>query len=136
MAQRKAQSGRQYTGSVSATGTITGTTGLYDGANRAYSAGNPPPGSGGFSLSQVEVNVGGPARSGRFTITDAALAAGDQLLVAQAADLYTGKGTRYDEAEMDQIVTRGVITALGSATVYWSSNTYVKGNVRFNYRSG
>lgn len=83
----------------------------------------------------VTAAMGGPARSGRFTISDASFAAGHQLYIQQSADVISTKGTRADESEMDFIEPRGIITAAGTATVYWSSPTYVRGRFRFNYRS-
>ena len=78
---------------------------------------------------------GVPARSGRFTISDVSFLAGQQLYIQQSAEAITGKGTRTDENEMDGLVLRGVITAAGVATVYWSSQSYVRGLFEFNYRS-
>lgn len=95
-----------------------------------------PGGGAAFGLSQVEVNLGAPAKSGRFTISDGAIAAGTRLTVIQAADVPTGKGTRTDENEMDVLDVTGSVTGAGTALVYWSSRSFVKGNMKFNYRSG
>lgn len=97
------------------------------------------PGAGSGSTAnpivQLEQDLGGPARSGRFTITDASFLAGHQLYIQMAADAISTKGTRTDENEMDNIDLRGAVTAEGTAIVYWSSATFVKGRFRFNYRS-
>lgn len=86
-------------------------------------------------IAQVEQDLGGPTRSGHFTISDATFTVGQQLYVQMAADVLTGKGTRTDENDMDFIDARGAITGAGTAIVYWSSVTFVKGNFKFNYRS-
>lgn len=94
---------------------------------------------GANPIAQIEVDVtaalGGPARSGRFTIADASFLAGDQLYVQQGAEAISTKGTRPDENEMDNLDLRGLVTAAGTGTVYWSSQTYVKGRFPINYRS-
>lgn len=90
-------------------------------------------------IAQIEVDVtaalGGPARSGRFTIADASFLVGHQLYVAQGGDPISTKGTLADENDMDALTLRGVVTGAGAATVYWSSQTYVKGRFPINYRS-
>lgn len=92
---------------------------------------------GAAAITQVEVNVGATAvRRGKFTITDAAILAGSQIIVAQSADVPTGKGTRADENEMDHIDCRATVTGAGAADVYWSSRTLVRGNFRFNWIAG
>jgi len=91
---------------------------------------------GAASLSQVEVSLGSvPLRSGKFTITDATITAASKVIVTQAGGPYTGKGTRGDEAEMDQ-VTCAATPATGSATVYWQARYRVARNFKFNYTVG
>lgn len=87
--------------------------------------------AGGFG--SVEVDLGAPARSGDFVISDGSIVAGTQIVVVQSAEVPTGKGTRYDENEMDFLELRGVVTGTGSATVYWSSRSFVKGNFKLNW---
>lgn len=121
---------------LTATGTRDATT--YLRGDNTWAA--PASGSAQNPIVSVEVNVtaalgDAPARSGRFTISDISFLAGQELYIQQSADLITGKGTRADESEMDYIIPRGIITSAGVATVYWSSNTYIRGLFRFNYRS-
>jgi hypothetical protein len=94
--------------------------------------------AGAADLTQVEVDLGSFARlSGKFDIVDAALVAGEFIQITQAAGPYTGKGTREDEAEMDGVTAHGyVIGGGGTATVYWNSSRFIKGNVKFNYIHG
>lgn len=89
-------------------------------------------------LTQIEQDLGTVAlRSGSFTLTDAALLAGELLIITQAGGPYTGKGTREDEAEMDGLTVMGTIAAGGgSALIYWNSATYVLGKFKFNYLHG
>ena len=92
----------------------------------------------GVGATEVEVSLGsapGARHSGRFTITDAAITATRKLQVWQAAGPYTNKGTRADEAEMDFVVCVAKAAA-GSATVYWHSPRFVRGNFKFNYMIG
>lgn len=66
-----------------------------------------------------------PKHTGTFTITDSDITALSRVVVSQDIGPYTGKGTRADEAEMDQLdfVT---YPANGSATVRWT----VRGGAR------
>lgn len=96
----------------------------------------PPGGSGGLVLSEVEVNLGGPRRSGRFTIAGVGMTVGAPVLVVKAAGPYTGKGTRADEAEMDLVVATGHVRTATEIEVFWQSASWVKGNHIFNYSLG
>lgn len=79
-------------------------------------------GSGGFSATTVEVNLGSsPVFRGKFTITDAGISATSKVLCWQAPGPYTGKGTRADEAEAQPVEIISVEPASGSATVYWQT---------------
>ena len=93
---------------------------------------------GGSSFSQIESNLGSiPRMSGRFTVTGLnGLTVGKPVNMFQAAGPYTGKGTRADEAEMDGLIVKAVVTASDTITAYWNSATRVKGNVKFNYLVG
>lgn len=76
----------------------------------------------GAAATVVEVNLGAtPVTQGSFTITDAAISASSKVLIWQAPGPYTGKGTRADEAEMDEFPKMTVVPAAGSASVRWSS---------------
>lgn len=87
-------------------------------------------------LTAVEVDLGSlPRRSGKFTITDAAISAASKVVVTQAGGAYTGKGAQTDEAEMG-VVSCAALAGSGSATVYWTSPSFVKGNVKFFYLVG
>lgn len=73
-----------------------------------------------------------PAHTGTFTVTDASILATSELLVWQVQGPYTGKGTRADEAEMDDVRCIAYPSA-GAMTVRWFSDTFVKGNFKFAY---
>lgn len=103
-----------------ASGTPTGSKFVRDDGVLAVPAG------GGGGVTTVEKDLGStPAWRGTFVITDAAIASTSKVLVSQAPGPYTGKGTRADEAEMDQL-TCIATPATGSATVYWR----VQGGIR------
>lgn len=87
--------------------------------------GNPgPPGITGVTT--VEVNLGAtPVTQGSFTITDSFISTGSKILLWQAPGPYTGKGTRADEAEMDEFPKLTVLPGAGTATVKWSSKLAV-----------
>lgn len=84
---------------------------------------------------------------GSFTISDAAIGASSKVLCWQAPGPYTGKGTRADEAEMQQVSVISVEPAVGSALVRWQTPPIVvptptrgplrsgrtSGKVRFHY---
>lgn len=96
----------------------------------------PAGGPGGSpTWATVEKDLGTvPLMSGSFTITGlSGQTIGKPVIISQAVGPYTSKGTRADEAEMDGIVAKGVITASSAATCYWNSSTFVKGNVKFDY---
>lgn len=81
-----------------------------------------PPGPGGVTATTVEVSLGSsPATQGSFTITDTAISSSSKVLIWQAPGPYTGKGTRADEAEMDEFPKLTVAPGAGTATVHWSS---------------
>lgn len=92
--------------------------------------------SSGLALSEVEVNLGGPRRTGRFTIAGTGMVAGKPVLITQAVGPYTGKGTRADEAEMDHVSATGSVTSETVITAYWQSHSPVRGNFKFNYVVG
>lgn len=91
-----------------------------------------------ISLSTVEKNLGNnPRRDGKFTITGlSGLTIGKPVNISQAVAPYTNKGTRADEAEMDGLIVKAVVTAVDTITAYWNSATRVKGNFKFNYFVG
>jgi hypothetical protein len=77
-------------------------------------------GSGG-SATTFEQNLGSvPVWEGKFTRVDAAITAASKVLIWQASGPYTGKGTRADEASMDQF-TLDAEPAAGSMVVRWRS---------------
>lgn len=87
------------------------------------------------SLTTFEVNLGNtPRKSGSFNITGFSnLGVGQQVYISQASGPYTGKGTLADESEKDGIVANAVVTSATTIKVYWNSNTFVRGNFKFNY---
>lgn len=76
-------------------------------------------GGAGASWTIHEANFGSvPVSRGSFIITDAAISPTSKIIIQQAPGPYTGKGTRADEAEMDQIaVTAEPLT--GTAIARW-----------------
>ena len=86
------------------------------------------------TLITIEKNLGSVARkSGRFTITGSGLITGKPVLVTQASGPYTGKGTRADEAEADTVNVKAKVISSTVIECFWSSNTFVKGNFKFDY---
>lgn len=95
----------------------------------------PATGGAGVTLSTAEVDLGSNAKTGgAFTIAGTGLTPGKPVLIAQAVGPYTGKGTRADEAEMDQVNVAASVTDATTITAYWSSARRVKGNFKFNYQ--
>ena len=96
-------------------------------------------GSGGNPvLVTVEVLLTVKAkRSGRFTVSGlSGLTVGKPVFMRQAVGPYTGKGTKADEAEMDDVVCTASVTSATTITVYWTATGPVKGNRKFNYFIG
>jgi hypothetical protein len=92
-------------------------------------------GGAGVTLTTVEVDVGSNAKTGgKFTIAGAGFTPGKPVLIQQAVGPYTGKGTRADEAEMDQLSVSAAVTDSATITAYWASPRRVKGNFKFNYQ--
>jgi hypothetical protein len=76
-------------------------------------------GPGGATITRIEQDLSAtPARSGRFTVVDAAVTAASYILIKQATGPYTGKGTCADEASMDSI-TCYAEPLTGTFVVYW-----------------
>ena len=86
-----------------------------------------------FSAREIELDIGStPRMSGSLTLTDGAIKASGLVMIQQAPGPYTDKGDRADESEMDSL-TVNAKAADGSATVYWSSPTFVRGKFKFHY---
>lgn len=101
----------------------------------------PTGGSGGPpALTTVEVNLGStPRRSGRFTISGSGWTANKPVVIRQANGPYTGKGTRADEAEMDQVSVTGRVLNATTIQCYWQAvgqGGRLRGNVKFDYFIG
>ena len=74
---------------------------------------------GAATWTTIEQNLGStPVTRGSFTLVDAAIAPTSKVIIFQAPGPYTGKGTRADEAEMDQLQATAE-PGTGSATVRW-----------------
>ena len=116
-------------------GTYVNTTVVVDAKGRVTSASNGSGGGGGGPVTgTVEVDLGAtPAKGGTFTIAGTGFVPGNPVQIFQAAGPYTGKGTMLDEAEMDYVGFTGSILSSTSIRVFWSSTTFVKGNVRLTY---
>lgn len=94
-------------------------------------------GGGSPTWTNVEKDLGATARSGKFTITGlAGLTIGKPVIMTQAVGPYTDKGTLADEAEMDEVSVNASVTGTDTITAYWKSQTFVKGNHKFNYLVG
>ena len=89
-----------------------------------------------LTLTEVEKDLGSqPITAGTFDITGlSGLTAGKQVLVSQKAAAYTGKGSYYDEPEMDHIDATGYCVDAPTIRVYWNSPTLVAGYVKFGYQ--
>lgn len=92
--------------------------------------------SGGLTFTEVEKNLGAAKTGGKFTIAGTGMTTGKPVLINQAVGPYTGKGTRADEAEMDQVSVSASVTSATVITAYWSSPRRVRGNFKFNYAVG
>jgi len=97
-----------------------GTTGVFLRGDGLWAA--PPGGSG--TVTETEKNLGSTASwTGTFTITDAGISSTSKVIAWQAPGPYTGKGTRPDESEMDQINCITSAVSAGSATIRWRTQT-------------
>lgn len=86
------------------------------------------------AFTTVEVSLGSAARrSGSFTIAGAGLTPGKPVLIQQAVGPYTGKGTRADEAEMDQVSVAAHVVDATTIRAYWTSRHLVRGNFKMHY---
>lgn len=73
----------------------------------------------GAAFKTVEVDLGStPTWRGKFTIVDVSIVSTSRVIIKQAVGPYTGKGTRADEAEMDQLWCVAE-PQFHQATVYW-----------------
>lgn len=93
-----------------------------------------PPGGGSPTFTIVEQNLAAvPARSGRFTIAGTGMTIDKPVMISKAVGPYTGKGTRTDEAEMDNLTAQGVVQSSTIIEVFWQAQSPVVGNFKFNY---
>jgi hypothetical protein len=89
---------------------------------------------GAPAVTTVEVNLGSvPKRAGRFTIAGAGMTVGKAVMIQQASGPYTGKGTRADEAEMDQVNVAAKVTSATVIEAFWHAPGPVARSVKFNY---
>lgn len=101
------------------------------------SAGSSNQGTGAFTLSTVEIDLGEHVRrSGRFTIAGIGMTVGKPVLIQKAVGPYTGKGARADEAEMDLIVATGRVRTATEIEIFWQASGPVRGHFKFNYQIG
>lgn len=92
-----------------------------DAANEEVDVTIAASGGGSVSATTVEADLGAAAFAGKFTITDAAISGTSKVLCWQAPGPYTGKGTRADEAAMQQVLVVAVEPLAGSAVVHWQT---------------
>lgn len=95
-------------------------------------------GGSGLTLTEVEINLGAtPVLGGNFQITGLTdLTSNKQVMIQQKAAPYTGKGTQYDESEMDQVFCNGYVLNATTIQAYWMaqpSNGPVAGNFKFGF---
>ena len=112
--------------------------GVFDGAgNRVYSPANPPPGgSGGLTLTTVEIDCGTLAKDKVVsTVTVAGITATSKIIATQAGLAATGR--QADENEMDQFIVVAVPLA-GQIQFVLNSlhGTLLQGNVKLHYAIG
>jgi hypothetical protein len=95
-------------------------------------------GGGSSAFTLIEKDLGtNPRRAGKFTVTGlAGLTITKPVNMFQAVGPYTNKGTLADEAEMDGLIVKAIVTAADTITAYWNSATAVRGNFKFNYLVG
>lgn len=92
-----------------------------------------PPGGGGVTLTTANVNLGSsPRRAGKFTVAGS-FTSGKVALANLSHGPWTGKGTRSDEAEMDDITFSCKTTDTVTLTCHWTSSTFVKSYVAIDY---
>ena len=114
----------------------TGATGPQGpaGANGTNGTNGTNGADGLATLTTIEKDLGSiPRRSGKFTITGSGMTTGKPVLVTQASGPYTGKGTLADEAEADTVNVKAKVISSTVIECFWSSNTFVKGNFKFDY---
>ena len=95
-----------------------------------------PSGIASLTLLTGEVSLAAAPNAphnGRFNIAGAGMTVGKPVLIQQANGPYTNKGTREDEAEMDQITVTGKVLSATVIQCFWESNHRVRGNFKFNY---
>lgn len=89
---------------------------------------------GAGAAAQANVDLGAtPIRAGKFTLTDATIAATSKVNLWTAGVAYASKGTMADEIDLQGPISWMAISAAGSATIYWASSYYQYGNVKYNY---
>lgn len=104
----------------------------WSGANLRFE--NQAPAGGAPTLTTVEVNLGSVCRrSGRFTIAGSGMTIGKPVMIQQASGPYTGKGTRSDEAEMDQVTVTGKVISATVIECFWQARHRVRGNLKFDF---
>lgn len=95
---------------------------------------------GRLPLLQAEASLGSAPNArygGSFQITGlSGLGADYPVFMQQASGPYTGKGTRADEAEMDQVQVTAKVLNSTTIQCYWRSQRRVRGNFKFNYVLG
>jgi hypothetical protein len=83
---------------------------------------------------QANVDLGAtPLKSGKFTLTDSRISATSTVLVDTAGVAYTSKGTMTDEIDLQGPIKWSPIPGTGSAVIYWSSQFWQYGNIKYNY---
>ena len=117
-----------------ATGTPNGTKFLRDD----FAWVTPTVAAGPPTLTVYEANLGAiPRRAARFSIATSGQTTGKPVFVSKAAGPYTGKGTRADEAEMDEVTATGYVVSATQIDVFWQArHGPVRGNMKFAYLVG
>lgn len=86
------------------------------------------------NIAEIEINFGNtPAKMGNFVITGSNFTPNTPIIINQSVGPYTNKGSMMDEFQMDSINISGKCISDTFIKCYWKSNTFVKGNFKFNY---
>jgi hypothetical protein len=97
----------------------------------------PSGGGSSFGMTTIEINLGVKARkSGRFVIPGVGLTLGKPVLIQQAGGAHTGQGLRGDQGQFYNVSATGIVASATEIQCHWVCDSFVRGNVKFNYTIG
>jgi len=103
----------------------------YNGYLKELQVGDTLPASGGFTLTEVEIDFGTkPTRSKRFTITDALATTLSKIMVVPSGNVATGRGQDDWEWDTIQFAAKG---NTGNFSLSAYSNTRIGGKRKIFY---